>query len=133
MPALLSVLALAVAIPSLLLAEKFHFRAYESPRVPRLTLHHVPEQADGVGGVVMIEAPVAHTIAHRVEGEPAFEILRSRGRRWQHSRCRKLPLIKVEESQIEIQVGLGVLNIGRDSCQSSSRLCLFSRTAQGNI
>src|ERR1700693_1410480 len=56
-----------IAIPLLLPAEKFQFGTYESPRVPRLTFYHVPEQANCVGAVVMIETPVPDAIAHCVE------------------------------------------------------------------
>jgi len=96
-----------IAIPLLLPAKKFQFGTYESPGVPCLTLCHLPEQANCAGTVVMIETPVPDAIARCVEGDLAFEILRSRRRRWQHRLCRKLSLIEVQKTMIKIFKNIG--------------------------
>src|SRR5580658_7743898 len=113
--------------------KKLQLRADESPRVPRLTLHHVPEQAHCIGAVVMIDTPVRDAICHRIEGQFTFEILRSRGWRRQHSLCRKLSLIETQELQIKIQMRLGVLDIRRNTRQNLRSLLLLARAAERDI
>jgi len=58
-------------------ADELHFRPDESPRVPRLTLHYVPEQTTCLGSVVMIETPVPDAITDGVKGQLSLEIPRS--------------------------------------------------------
>src|SRR5580704_7233444 len=82
---------------------------------------------------MMIDPPVSNTIAHRIEGQLAFEILRARRRRRQHSLRRKLPLVEVQQTEIKVQMGLGVLNLGGNPYQYLLRLILFTSTFQRNV
>src|SRR3981081_3002067 len=77
--------------------------------------------------------PVPNAIAHRIEGQLAFEVLRSRRRRRQHGLCCKLPLVEVQKTQIKIQVWLSVLDSGGDASQYVRRLLLFASTLQRNV
>ena len=81
----------------------------------------------------MIYAPVPHSVGHSVEGQLAFEILRSRRRIRQHGLFRELSLIEAPKPQVEIQMWLSVLHIGRDACQNLCRLLFLALSTQRNI
>src|ERR1700679_1285282 len=112
---------------------QLQFRPNKSPGIPRLTLYHILEELHRIRALVMIHAPVADAIADRVEGELALKIIRSGGRRRQHGLGRKLPLIEMQQAEIEIKVRLSVLNPGSDARQSLLRFFLFVSAAQQRV